>query len=280
MTYENAFNLNSPNFSENQTTLTLLVPWFGFLQPLLGVVWPQKNKQNDKQNARCSVRCSCLPILVPSSSKQSGASFDGRQRHVQRKRFVRRSKVKIPIPRLDLTFIYEDRFETWFWCWILFFSLHLVSCFWCRDPEIIIKKADGNVISIICLTFMIYINYITYPHYYATCFNPPNHPFLRIYIYIYIYIDDINSNPNYKLVNSSSRMIWLDPHTWEDYIYLSPHGISWDPWRQVWIQCSRSRWHFGALFQVGDVAPGARDEASLKLWQRSVPWLHFVKIAP
>ena len=38
MTYENAFNLNSPNFSENQTTLTLLVPWFGFLQPLLGVV--------------------------------------------------------------------------------------------------------------------------------------------------------------------------------------------------------------------------------------------------
>eukprot|EP00434_Breviolum_minutum_P009954 symbB.v1.2.008774.t1/scaffold549.1/size255684/15 len=39
---------------------------------------------------------------------------------------------------------------------------------------------------------------------------------------------------------------------------------------QVWIQCSRSRWHFGALFQVGDVAPGARDEASLKLWQRSV----------
>ncbi|CAK9091541.1 unnamed protein product [Durusdinium trenchii] len=39
---------------------------------------------------------------------------------------------------------------------------------------------------------------------------------------------------------------------------------------QVWIQCSRSRWHFGALFQVADAAPGARDEASLRLWQRSV----------
>eukprot|EP00438_Fugacium_kawagutii_P013134 Skav233638 [mRNA] locus=scaffold2779:274589:277955:+ [translate_table: standard] len=38
----------------------------------------------------------------------------------------------------------------------------------------------------------------------------------------------------------------------------------------VWIQCSRSRWSFGALFQVpGDVAPGARDEACLTLWQRS-----------
>eukprot|EP00435_Cladocopium_sp_Y103_P065400 s912_g27.t1 len=40
---------------------------------------------------------------------------------------------------------------------------------------------------------------------------------------------------------------------------------------QVWIQFSRSRWLFGSLFQVpDDSAPGARDEASLTLWQRSV----------
>eukprot|EP00439_Symbiodinium_sp_Y106_P057124 s819_g8.t1 len=40
---------------------------------------------------------------------------------------------------------------------------------------------------------------------------------------------------------------------------------------QVWIQCCRERWRFGALFQVDSHAnPGARDEASMQLWQRSV----------
>ncbi|CAE7497739.1 Fbxo21 [Symbiodinium natans] len=39
----------------------------------------------------------------------------------------------------------------------------------------------------------------------------------------------------------------------------------------VWIQCCRERWRFGALFQVDShAAPGARDEASMQLWQRSV----------
>ncbi|CAJ1431519.1 unnamed protein product [Effrenium voratum] len=40
---------------------------------------------------------------------------------------------------------------------------------------------------------------------------------------------------------------------------------------QVWIQCCRQRWHFGRLFEVEEsLDPGARDEASLRLWQRSV----------
>ena len=139
MTYANAFNLNSPIFFKKSNYIDPTCSLVRFLATAACGCLTTKNKQNDKHNARCSVRCSCLPILVPSSSKQSGASFDGRRRHVRRKRFVRRNKVKIPFPQLDLTFIYEDRFETWFWS-ILLYSLHLVYFFWCRDPEIIIKK--------------------------------------------------------------------------------------------------------------------------------------------